>query len=113
MTDNVSRLPDLSVVLDLDAEERPEEEVKPPFVVNVKGKKIAFEDPANIDWRDLASVDQPVDLLRVSLSREDRNHLMSAELPFWKFEKLMEGYYSYYDLEDKIREAKRRASLGA
>lgn len=113
MTDNVSRLPDPGVVLDLDTAERPEEEVKSPFVVNVSGKKITLKDPAEVDWRDLASVEIPGDLLRVAMSNEDRRHLQEAALPSWKFNKLMEGYYIHYDLEDKIRKAKQQSQFGA
>lgn len=112
MTGKVVKMPDPSVILDLDAEERPEEEIKPPFVVNVGGRKISFEDPANIEWRALASVNIPGDLIRISLSKEDREHLRELALPAWKFNKLMKGYYDHYGLEDKIAEAKRQEALG-
>lgn len=112
MTGKVVKMPDPSVILDLDAEERPEEDVKPPFVVNVGGEKITFEDPANIEWRALASVNIPGDLIRISLSVEDRNHLKGLSLPAWKFNKLMKAYYDHYGLEDKIAEAKRQEALG-
>lgn len=112
MTGKVVKMPDASVILDLDNEERPEEEVKPPFVVNVGGKKITFTDPAEIEWRALASVVIPGDLIRISLSKEDRDHLKGLALSSWKFNKLMKGYYDHYDLEDKIAEAKRQEAIG-
>lgn len=111
MTDNVTRLPEPGVILDLDVEERPEEDVKPPFVVKLGGKTVKLEDPTEIDWRDLARVEIPADLLRVAMSREDRNHLQSLALPTWKFNRLMESYYAHYDLEDKIRNARRQAQF--
>lgn len=113
MTDNVSHLPEPGVVLDLDLETRPEKDVKPPFVVNVEGRKVSLSDPTEIDWRELASVEQPVDLLRVAMSREDRNYLYDLSLPAWKFNRLMEAYYSHYDLEEKIASAKRQAAFRA
>lgn len=109
--DNVTHLPDPDVILDLDNEERPKEDVKPPYVVKIGDKKLTFADPAEIDWRDLAAVEIPADLLRVAMSREDRIHLQKQELPGWKFNRLMESYYQHYDLEEKIRNAKRQQQL--
>lgn len=111
MTDNVTRLPEPGVILDLDTVERPEKDVRPPFVVTVEGRKVTMQDPAEIDWRDLASVEIPADLLRVAMSTEDRVFLVERSLPAWKFNRLMEAYYTHYDLEDKIREAKRQAQF--
>ena len=112
MTDNVTRLPEPGVILDLDAEERAPQDVKPPFIVTIGGKNVTFADPTEIDWRDLAAVEVPGDLLRVAMSKEDRKHLQDTALPGWKFNRLMEAYYSHYDLEDKIRNAKRQAAFG-
>lgn len=113
MTDNVTRLPEPGVILDLDSVERPAADVKPPFVVNIEGRQITMQDPSEVDWRDLAAVEIPADLLRVAMTREDRNYLMDLALPAWKFNKLMEAYYTHYDLEEKIRNAKRQAQFGA
>ena len=112
MTDNVTRLPEPGVILDLDAETRPEKDVKPPFVVKVGGRNVTFTDPTEIDWKDLAAVEIPADLLRVAMSKEDRRHLSETDLPGWKFNRLMEMYYLHYDLEDKIRAAKNQAAFG-
>jgi hypothetical protein len=112
VTDNVTRLPEPGVILDLDAEERDPKDVKPPFVAKVGDRNITMADPSEIDWRELASVEIPQDLLRVAMSKEDRNHLQRTALPGWKFNRLMEAYYTHYDLEEKIRAAKRQAALG-
>lgn len=108
---NVTKIPDAAVVLDLDSYERPEEEVKPPFVVTVGGKEVTFADPSDIDWRELAAFEIPGDLLRSALSREDHRHLTGLALPGFKFNKLMAAYYDHYDLEDKIRQAKQQQRL--
>lgn len=112
MTDNITKLPEPGVMLDLDAAERDAKDVKEPFVVKVADRKVTFTDPGDIDWRDLATVEIPADLFRVSLSKEDRQHLLDANLPTWKFTKLMKTYYDYYDFEDKIRDARRQAQFG-
>jgi hypothetical protein len=109
---NVTHLPEPGVVLDLDIETRDPKDIKPPFVAKVEGKNISLADPTEIDWRDLAAVEIPADLLRVAMSREDRNYLQGLALPAWKFNRLMEAYYIHYDLEEKIRNAKRQAAFG-
>lgn len=111
MTDNVTQLPQPGVILDLDSAERDPKDVKPPFVSKVNGKSVTLKDPSEVDWRELAAVNGPGDLLRVVMDREDREHLKESGLPAWKFNKLMDGYYAHYDLEDKIREAKRRSDF--
>lgn len=113
MTDNVTHLPEPGVILDLDTAERDPKDIKPPFVVNINGHKVTLADPTEIDWRDLAAVEAPADLLHVAMTRDDRKHLQDAALPGWKFNRLMEAYYTHYDLEDKIRNAKRQAAFGS
>jgi hypothetical protein len=112
MSDEVSYLPVPGVILDLDNEKRPEKDVKPPFIVTVGAKQITFKDPGDIDWRILADITTPTDLVRSALSTEDREHLISLSLPGWKFNRLMESYYTHYDMEDRIAEAQRRARIG-
>lgn len=104
----VSHLPEPGVILDLDLEERPDGERKPPFVVKVGQRSVTFKDPLDIDWRDLASVDIPADLLRVSLDSDDLEHLKGLELETWRFNKLMKSYYDYFGLEEQIQNARRR-----
>lgn len=113
MTDdsNVSHLPEPGVILDLDLESRPEKDNKAPFVVKIGGKSVTFADPTELPWQELASVEQPVDLIRAALNREDRNHVYETNLPAWKFNRLMEAYYTHYDLEEKIESAKRQAQF--
>lgn len=111
MSDNVTSLPKTGVVLDLDSYERPDKEVKVPFVVTVGGREITFKDPGTIDWRDLANIEEPADLIHFSLEKEDRKHLGDTDLPVWKFNKMMEAYYEHYDLEDKIADARRQQAF--
>lgn len=111
MSDNVTHLPEPGVILDLDAAERPADDVKPPFVVKIEGRTVTFADPSELPWQDLAAVEAPGDLIRIALSREDRQHVSAASIPAWKFNKLMESYYIHYDLEQKIDDARRRAAF--
>jgi hypothetical protein len=110
VTDNISHLPEPGLILDLDAEERSSER-KPPFKIKVGDRVITFADPEDLDWRDVAAVEGPQDLVRVSLSKEDRLHITSTPMPSWKFGKLMKSYYDYYGLEEKIENARRQAQF--
>lgn len=110
---NVTRLPQPGVILDLDSEQRPEKDIKPPFVIHIGGQNVTFADPSEIDWRDLADINHPGQLLRVALSSDDRKFLNEQALPTWKFNRLLEAYYTHYDLEDKIRTAKRQQAFEA
>lgn len=109
MTD-VTTLPQ-SINLDLDAAERPAEEIKGPFRFNVKDRTVTMSDPADLDWRDLILLDSPTEFIRLALQPEDRQFLLEQPLPGWKFNLLMEGYYKHYDLEEKLREARRNQRL--
>lgn len=111
MTDNVTALPG-RISIDLDSEERPEGDVKPPFVAVVKGREITMTDPAELDWRDLIMLESPTEFLRLALAPADRKFLLEQDLPGWKFNKLMEAYYAHYDLEEKVRQARRQQTLG-
>jgi hypothetical protein len=103
---NVSRLPgDVNISLDLDAVERPAEDVKPPFVVQVGGKAVTMTDPAEFDWEDLLDIQNPQDFLRYCLNDEDREHFRNTSFPGWKLNVLMESYMKHYDLDKRMRQA--------
>jgi hypothetical protein len=108
---DISHLPTPGVILDLDLEEKPEEDVKAPFIVNIGGRPVTFANPADLDWLDLASVEIPADLIRISLTPEDREFILAQRLPSWKFGRLMKVYYEHYDMEKRIRDAQRQAAF--
>lgn len=109
---SISELPDPSVSLDLDLLERPPEDESTPFVVNINGRKITMVDPDTLDWRDLITMSDPTDFIRIAMSSEDRQYLVKQAIPGWKFSRLLESYYLHYDLDEKIAAARRRGSLG-
>ena len=108
--DNIRQLPQ-HVTLDLDAYERPVDEVKPTFTANVGDRVVTMIDPANVDWRDLLVMEDPNEFLRHAFSPEDRKHLLAQPLPGWKFNKLMDAYYNHYELEEQIRKARQQQRL--
>jgi hypothetical protein len=104
-------LPDRSVAIDLDNLTRDEKEVKPPFVVAIKGRKITFTDPAEVDWQDLAVVEGPADIFRICLSKEDRVFFADQEIPGWKLNALFDAFNSHYDFDERVAKARRRAQF--
>ena len=105
MSDTTSK----PVVFDLDAEVRPASEVKPPFAFVLKGREIVMADPADLDWRELAAIEEPSDLIEFALDPKDRAYLADQEIEAWRFNALMEAYYNHFDLDAAVRKAKRRA----
>lgn len=107
----VSQLPE-SVDLDLDAYERPAEEIIPDFSVRLGGRKIVMTNPDDIDWQDLLLIENPVDFLRYCVGKEDAKHILSIAMPGHKFAKLMTSYQEHYGVEEKLAEARRRQQRG-
>lgn len=86
------------IVLNLDTLEREQSEVKPEFAIVIGGKRIVFEDAANLEWDVLEQMDSPSDFIAETLSDEDRKALMDAKLPGWKFKALWDAYQAHYGL---------------
>jgi hypothetical protein len=58
-------------------------------------------------------METPTEFLRLSLSKEDREFLLAQNLPGWKSNRLMEAYYTHFDLDEKVRSARRQERLSA
>lgn len=99
MTDNVTPLLPEDVVFDLDAAQRPDKEVKPPFKTRVNGRVIVMNDPAEFDWQDLIDISHPNDFLVHCLSDDDRYWLQDQKIEAWKFNNLLEAYMRHYGLD--------------
>jgi hypothetical protein len=88
-----------SITLNLDAIER--EKTYEPFVVGIGGRSVTMTDPAEIDWKDLAEIDQPVQFFKYACDKETRDYLLTQKIPGWKLGKLIEAYMAHYGLENK------------
>ena len=108
---NVRDLP-AEIDFDLDAYERPAEEIIPDYRIKIGGKVVVMTNPDEIDWKDLLDITDPVGFLRHAVSAEDRTHILQLDLPSHKFGKLMDGYYAHFHIQermDKARQAERLA----
>jgi hypothetical protein len=93
--DNVTPLAK-KVNLNLDELER---EGKAPFAFVLGGKRVEMKDPAEIDFKDLLAIEHPANFLKFALSDEAKQVLYENDLPGWKFNKIIEAYMEYYDLD--------------
>ena len=108
---DVSQLP-TKINFDLDTVERDAGELKEPFVVQLNGKTITMTDPSTLDWRDVMLMTNPQDLIRLSLSEADRDHLQATGFESWKFGKLLAAYAEHFELEKIMQDARRQNALG-
>lgn len=106
MSDNVQQLP-VNVDFDLDAYERPADEIIPPFVVRLGGRVIEMQNPDDIDWKDLLDITDPVNFLRHSVTKEERNHIFSLNIPGHKLNAMMERYQEHFKIEEKMEKARQ------
>jgi hypothetical protein len=88
------------VDLDLDALERPQDQVKPEFAFTWKKRRIVLTDPAELDFRQLLEIEHPLGFLRHTASQEDRDFLASDEgtMPGWRMGELISRYYEHFEL---------------
>jgi hypothetical protein len=104
--DNVSSLP-VNVDFDLDAYEQPESDKIPDLTMRLGGRVVTFTNPDQIDWLNLVEMTNPVEFLRYSCTKEDRNHILGLALPAHKFSKLMSVYEQHFKIEDRVNELRR------
>lgn len=107
--ENVTPLPQV-FDLDLDNYQKPAEAQIPDFKVKLGDRVVVFTNPDEIDWKDLLDITDPVQFIRFSCSKEDREFIFSADLPGYKMSALMEAYQTHFKIDDrieKIRQAER------
>lgn len=93
--DNVRQL-NQRVMSNLDEMER---DSKPPFAFVLAGHRVEMKDPAEIDFKDLMTIEHPANFLKYALDDEAKKVLAENEVPGWKFNNLIEDYMKYYDLD--------------
>lgn len=106
----VKQLP-VEIDFDLDAYERPAEEVIPDYKIKLGGRVIVMTNPDEIDWKDLLDITDPVGFLTYAVSREDREHILGLDIPSYKFGKLMDGYYAHFNIQERMEKARQAERL--
>jgi hypothetical protein len=95
MSDNVRQL-NLEVNSNLDEMER---DRKKPFAAVVAGKRFTMLDPAEIDFKDLMTIEHPANFLKFALDDEGKKILAENQVEGWRFNNLIRDYMEYYDLD--------------
>lgn len=113
MTKNVTRLPDKGIALNLDLVEKDEKDQYPPFTIILHEREMTLIDPTDMDYRDLASIDNPIDFARYAFSLDDRDFLNDIDVPAWQFGKLFNAYNEHFGLKERVQEAKKAAERAA
>lgn len=90
----LGRIDSGAVQFSLDTFER--EKTYELFAADLGGKRIVMTDPAELEWQDLAELDDPVEFIELCMSDEDREYLLSLRLKAWQLEGLMAAYMTHY-----------------
>jgi hypothetical protein len=87
------------VTINLDTIEYETPDEKFSFVL--AGRRMELDDPNLVDWKILAELGSPVELLRhVVQSDEDRQWLRDHKLPIEGLKRLMDAYARHYGLPE-------------
>jgi hypothetical protein len=76
-----------------------ERESKPKFAFVLAGHRVEMMDPAEIDFKDLMTIEHPANFLKFALSDDAKKVLAENKLEGWKFNQLIKDYMKYYDLD--------------
>lgn len=70
------------------------------FVLN--GRRYTLKDPQGIDWKALVSAMRNPVLFFKSVTESDGDYreFMAQDLPVWKLNAVMKGYYTHYGMPD-------------
>ncbi len=99
--------------LNLDEVQRPEDQQFEVFATVINGRRIEISDPAEIDYKDLLTIDTPLQFFRYTMSEDDRNYLAEQNLKGWRLGLLLEGYLKHYRAEERIdQRLEQRKRLG-
>ncbi len=89
------------VDLNLDEIEREQSEIKGPFSFVCDGKRFMLSDPADLDWRQLLEIDDPIAFFRYCMPADQKEDFKALNVPGWKLGKIIEGFQKHYGLGDK------------
>lgn len=95
--------------INVNIDELDREETYKPFAIQLAGRRIEMIDPADMDWKDLLEIENPVYFLRHALSEDtpegeelsDKEFFKAAKMPGWKLGKVIELYTKHYGLDSK------------
>ena len=88
------------VDLNLDDIEREDHE-KRPFAFVVAGHRFTLIDPAELDWKQLLEIDDPIAFFRFCMPQDQKDAFKELDIPGWKLGKIIEAFQKHYGLGAK------------
>lgn len=76
-----------------------------PFVFVFKGRKMQMTDPNKVDWKTLASLEQPVHLIRHVMSEEDKQFLRDNYMSIEQLKRLLDDMSKHFPLPELGKDA--------
>jgi hypothetical protein len=100
--------PEDYVDLNLDEIEREQSEVKAPFAFTLEGHRFTLTDPADLDWKQLLEIDDPIAFFRYCMPQDQKDTFKALEVPGWKLGKIIEAFQKHFGLGSKGNAAASR-----
>ena len=85
------------VDFNMDTYEREGERPK-PFTTVIGGRRIVLSDPTNLDWQDLADMDDPFELADKCMRPEDRDYFLEHRAPAYKLQAMAQAFQKHYGM---------------
>lgn len=96
---NVAPMRDKRVSLSLTSMAR-EDAPSTPFVVDINGELVEFNDPVELDYRVVDNITDPDTFARYCVAEDSRSFFRRQRLPLWQFRELMQAYTEHYRVEE-------------
>ena len=68
------------------------------FAFVLGGRRIVMTDPADVDWQDLAEMDDPFTLAETCMTEEDASYFLEYRMPAKKMQELVKTFQKHYGL---------------
>lgn len=94
--------------LNLDTIEREQSQVREPFAFVLEGDRYILTDPADLDWKALLEIDDPIGFFKHCMPAEQKDRFKELDVPGWKLGKIIEAFQKHYGLGDKGNAAASR-----
>jgi hypothetical protein len=94
--------------LNLDEIEREQSQVKQPFAFALAGHRFVLNDPADLDWKELLEIEDPIGFFKHCMPEEQKEIFKTLDVPGWKLGKIIESFQKHYGLGSKGNDAASR-----
>ena len=72
------------------------------FTIKLGGEPVVFNDPSELDFRTLDSLDDPERFIKHCVSDESRSHFRAQKVPVHMFREIMRDYMEHYKVDELL-----------